>query len=141
MTELLHDPRVGIAQIHTTIDEIEGRMAQNPLVECPLKHTFTPGLYARQIFMPAGTLVTSKIHRTRHQFIVSHGRVSVYNALTREVETYEAPYHGITEPGTRRILFNHTDVIWTTLHPTEETDLDVIEAMIIEPHDNPFLKP
>lgn len=141
MNDLLHDPDVGIEQVHGVVDEIEGRMAQNPLVDCPLTHRFTPGLYTRQIFMPAGTMVTSKIHRTRHQFIISQGKVSVYNVLTRETKTYEAPYHGITEPGTRRILFNHTDVIWTTIHPTDETDLDLIEQAIIEPHDNPFLKP
>ena len=122
-------------------DQFEALLAQQgPPVELPLIHTFTPGLYTRTIFMPKDTLVTSKIHKTRHQFIISQGSVSVYNLLTKEVETFHAPHHGITEPGTRRFLWVHEDTIWTTMHPTNETDVDVIESQIIEPHNNSFIQ-
>lgn len=118
------------------IDELESAMlSAGPLVQCPLKHTFTCGLYSRQITMPAGTLVTSKIHKTQHQFVVSCGVVSVLVA-GGEWQTFTAPYSGVTEPGTRRVLYIHEDTVWTTFHPTSLTSVEEIEADIIEPHDD-----
>lgn len=106
---------------------------------CPLTHRFTPGLYTREIFMPAGTIITSKIHKTEHPFVVSKGRLWVL-VEGGEWEHIEAPHTGITRPGTRRLLFVEEDTIWTTFHPTPLTDLDAIEAAIIEPHTNPLLE-
>ena len=40
-------------------------------------HLFCPGIYARSIFMPAGTVLTSKIHKTQHFFVVSKGACTV----------------------------------------------------------------
>jgi len=133
------------------IDEAEALLVQLPKVECPLKHIFTPGLYIREIFMPAGTLLTSKIHKTEHPFVVSKGKLNVL--LDGKMEFIEAPYRGVTKPGTRRVLYIIEDTIWTTFHPLpyitgQENDLseedilkitDSIEAEIIEFHDNPLL--
>jgi hypothetical protein len=46
-----------------------------------------------------------------------------------KIVTYTAPYQGITKPGTKRILYNHTDVIWTTFHVSEETDVEKLEEV------------
>lgn len=133
------------------IDEAEALLVQLPQVECPLKHTFTPGLYIREIFMPKGTLLTSKIHNTTHPFVVSKGKVNVI--VDGRVQYIEAPYQGKTIPGTRRVLYIEEDCVWTTFHPLpyitgEENNLceedikkltDSIEAEIIEPHDNLLL--
>ena len=101
-----------------------------PQVDMPLQHRFTPGLYTREIFMPKGTLVISKIHKTEHQYIISKGVVSVWieGVGTKKLQ---APYHGITKPGTRRILFIHEDCIWTTFHATNKTDVNEIEQDVI----------
>lgn len=96
---------------------------------CPLKHSFGDGLYVREIFMPKGTLIISKIHRFAHPYFVLKGKASV---LTEEgVVVIEAPYQGMTKAGTKRALYIHEDMIWTTVHATEETELDKIEAEII----------
>lgn len=122
------------------IDELELAMQSLPPVECPLLHLRTPGMYTRQIFMPAGSLVTSKIHRTTHPFVVSLGKVSVYSENNGE-EILEAPYTGITTPGTRRVLYCHTDVIWTTFHVADDTEtIEDIEYRILEPYVNELLK-
>jgi hypothetical protein len=103
-----------------------------PLSEFPLVHRFTPGLYIREIFMPAGSLLTSKIHNTEHPFVISRGVVSVWSKETGAV-TLRAPYTGITTPGTRRVLFVHEDTVWTTFHVGEETTVEEFEKRIIEP--------
>lgn len=100
-------------------------------IELPVEHIFTPGMYCRQIFMPAGATVTSKIHKTEHVYIISKGRVIV--ATDEGSVELEAPHTGVTKPGTKRALYIVEDTIWTTMHPTELTDVDEIEKQIIAP--------
>ena len=121
------------------IDELEKAIVDNlVIVNCPLKHRFTDGLYVREIFMPAGTLITSKIHKTQHQYFILKGAVSVW--IDDEEEVYlEAPYIGVTEPGTRRVLYIHEDCIWATAHANPENENEIeIEDRIIEKRDNPL---
>jgi hypothetical protein len=133
------------------IDELESSMMQFPdeLIEGPLVHRFTDGMYIREIFMPAGSLWTTKIHKTEHPYVVSYGKAAV---SVDADEWYEitAPYTGITKPGTRRVLYILEDCIWTTFHridgmKSEFNDLSEseieeivkeIEDKILEPHIN-----
>ena len=96
---------------------------------CPLKHTFADGCYIREITMPKGMLVTSKIHKVMHPYFVLKGDCSV---LTDEgIVRIKAPHSGITMPGTKRLLYMHEETIWITVHVTQETDLKKIEEEII----------
>ena len=113
------------------VDEIELAVAGLPPIDTPVKHIFTPGLYAREIFMPAGALVVSKIHKTEHPYVVSRGRVSVWTEEDGVVEV-SAPFTGITKPGTRRVLYVHEDCVWTTFHVADEDSVEAIEERIIE---------
>lgn len=115
-----------------TLDEVEEIHGALPQVDCPVRHAFTPGLYIREITMPAGTVVTSAIHKTRHPFIISKGRVRVVSETEGAVE-YEAPHRGITEPGTRRLLLVIEETVWTTFHATDLTDVAEIAKEILEP--------
>lgn len=117
------------------VDDLERAMMHaGPAVECPLAHHFALGFYLRQITMAAGTLVTSKIHRTQHPFFVSQGVVDVWLQETQEWSRIVAPHWGMTEPGTRRILRVHSATIWTTFHATDKDDPEEVERDIIEPH-------
>ena len=122
------------------IDELEATMVDNfPLADCPLVHRFTEGLYVREIFMPAGSLITSKIHKTQHQYFILKGAVSVWIDEGKE-EYLQAPYIGVTQPGTRRVLYIWEDCIWATSHPNPDNEtVEQIEERIIEKHDNPLL--
>jgi hypothetical protein len=111
---------------HARIDDLESRMLESgQAIDLPLAHTFTPGVYRRTILMPAGTLATSLIHNTEHQYVIVAGSVSVYIPGVG-VEHIRAPYFGITKPGTRRVLYVHEDCVWATYHPTtpEEDAID-----------------
>lgn len=115
---------------------LEQIIARCPTMEHEEVHRFTPGLYSRQIFLKAGNICTSNIHKTEHQFIISKGKCRIWDGMNGW-QTYEAPHHGITYPGTRRALHILEDVIFTTFHVTDKTDLKEIEADLIEPHDIP----
>lgn len=121
-----------------TIDELEAAMLGGEQVEMPVIHRQTPGLYSREIHIPANTMLTSAVHKTEHQFVISKGRIAVISENEGRV-VYEAPCHGITLPGTRRVLHAETDTIWTTFHATEETDIETICNSLAEEPSNPLL--
>jgi len=95
----------------------------------PLRHWLAPGIYAREIHLPAGTLVVGKIHRHRHLNIISQGSITCYTEFG--LEHHKAPSTFISEPGTKRVVLTHEDAIWTTIHPnpTNETDISKLEEM------------
>lgn len=103
-----------------------------PQVDCPVEHQFAPGVYLRTIFMPADTIVIGKVHKTEHFNIVSQGSaVLVHMDGTRE--TLSAPCSFVSRPNVHKVLYILEDMIWSTIHPTHETDLDVLEAELIAP--------
>jgi hypothetical protein len=126
-----------VATVENKLTRLVQNLAEFPQVEMPVTHRFTPGLYAREIFMPKGTLVVSKIHKTEHPYVVSKGEAAVW-CEADGMKRIKAPFTGITKPGTQRILLILEDCIWTTFHPTTETDLEKIEAAIIQPPIAPF---
>ncbi len=129
-------PIPAAADLHRLIDDLELTMLGHPeaLVELPLTHRFTDGLYIREIFMAAGTMATSRIHKTQHPYVVLRGCADVFIPETGVVERITAPHIGITQPGTRRVLIMHKDTVWATFHPNPDnlTDLGELEARLIE---------
>lgn len=130
--------------VKSTKDEIDEAvlwMANSglQLANCPVTHRFVEGLYSREIFMPAGSLIVSEIHKTDHFYNVSWGKVHVFTEEDGEIEI-EAPYGGITKVGTQRVLFCETDVLWTTYHANPDNEnLEQIRERIIEKYENPLL--
>lgn len=128
----------------TKIDELEAALLNNcPLIDCPLVHTFVPGMYIRRIFMPKGkynpetgvddiNVVTSMIHKTTHPFFVLSGKVAVFSENDGE-QIITAPFHGFTTPGTRRVLRIIESCVWVTCHvtsiqPKDDSDEAILEA-------------
>lgn len=103
-----------------------------PQVECSLKHYFAPGVYLREIFMPAGSVVIGKIHKTEHLNLIERGSVSIVHADgTRE--KWCAPFTFVSKAGVQKVLYIHEDCVWKTIHVTDERDLERLEAQLIEP--------
>jgi hypothetical protein len=129
-------------EANAAIDMLEAALLERfPKIDCPLNHTFGDGLYVREIFMPAGSKVTSKIHKRRHPYFVMKGRVRVWiDGIGWQM--IEAPHFGWTEPGTRRVLDVIEGTFWITVHdnPTDTQDLWEIEQRIIEPHTNHLIQ-
>lgn len=100
-------------------------------VEIEPVHHFSPGVYAREIQIPAGVVVVGKLHRTQHLIMLLSGEVTIYT--DEGMKRMVAPQVWQTYPGTKRAIFAHETSRLMTVHPTNETDLAVIEAQIIEP--------
>ena len=102
-----------------------------PQTDYPLKHHFAPGLYGREIFIPAGDCVAGKMHRHSHLNTISKGHVLVMteNGLLE----FKAPITFTSPAFVKRVVYAHEDTIWTTYHVTDKIDLAEIEAEIIMP--------
>lgn len=130
MNNTLSSPRAMIEKIM----EFENAISHLPSAKsgddaCPLVHTFGDNLYIRQITMPAGLVLTSKMHKTTHPYFVIKGDVSV---LTDEgTVRIKAPYWGMTKAGTKRVLRIHEETVWITVHSTKQTELAKIEEEVI----------
>ena len=100
--------------------------------ELPLKHSFAPGVYAREMEIPAGTLLIGKIHKHRHHNFLMKGSIIVLTE-TNGVEVLQAPLMIVWDEGTQRIGYAVTDTIWTTIHENKDNseDLDVIEQRTV----------
>lgn len=105
-----------------------------PQVECPLKHNFLPGIYLREIFMPADTVVIGKIHKTRHFNILQKGKVLLISEHDKKI--LEGPITFVSEPGIQKLLYIYEDTFWSTVHLTNNTDLESLEAELIEADDS-----
>ena len=101
-------------------------------VELPLEHFHPAGLYGRKIFMPAGTVLTSRVHTQQHLTAVLAGKCRVIDQDGTETMV-EAPAAWITEPGTHRALHIIEDSIWLTVHATDQTDVAELEETLTCP--------
>lgn len=100
---------------------------------CPLKHSFSNGMYVREIFIPAGMFVIGKIHKHDHPNFLLSGTVNVITEF--ESMTLTGPLSMISKAGTKRALYAVTDLVWVTVHlnPTNTQDLAQLEEEIIAP--------
>lgn len=115
------------------IDALELALCEHPnVIDLPLVHRFTPGLYSRELRAPAGTLATTFIHRQEHQFVLVEGEVSVLEGLDGGAKRIEAPFVGVTKVGTRRVVYVHRAAVWITFHPTQATTVEAAEAELFE---------
>lgn len=120
------------------IRRAEESLLSLPQIKMEPKHYFAQGLYARELFMPAGTAVTGKIHIKEHLCIILYGDVSV--ATDDGVERLKGPCTFVGKPGSKRALYMHEDTLWTAIHATDETSVEDCERTLVTNDYNEFLK-
>jgi len=113
------------------IYKFQSLMQAGDTVELDVQHHFSDGLYARELFIPAGVCLVGALHKTRHMYMVVSGKCRVSSQYGNQ--EIVAPFMGETLPGTKRVIYAETDCVWVTYHPTELTDIDQIAAEILEP--------
>lgn len=115
--------------IHQLEDVMMGMEEQ---VDLPVVHHFADKLYARELFIPAGTTLVGKIHKTEHLNILVKGTILI--ATEEGNSILEGPQVLVTGPGTKRVGHAITDSVWITVHGgVEGTDLDKLERDLIAP--------
>lgn len=108
------------AKVHA----LEAQMLALPQVDLEVVHHFAKGVYARELRIPKGTVLTGAIHKFENLNILSKGDLTV---LTENgPQRVRAPFTVVSPPGTKRAAYAHEDTIWTTVFGTDERDPDKI---------------
>ena len=119
-----------IFDITKTIPDIEKRMLDFEQQPCPVFHHFSPGLYVREVNMPAGILAIGHYQKLPHLNIFLKGRVAMLND-DGTVTELKAPMIFTGKPG-RKMGYVHEDIVWLNVYPTDETDVGKLEATYLD---------
>lgn len=116
-------------EVRDFITELESMVAAEEQIEIPVTNHFSKGVYAREIFIPKGSFIVGKIHRFENLNILSKGDMSILSI--EGSARIKAPFTIVSPPGVKRVAYAHEDCIWTSIHGTNETDLEKIEEEFI----------
>lgn len=119
--------RKGVAQLEADMAQIDGHLGPDPF---PLKHSFAPGLYAREIIAPQGMLIVTRIHKTEHFVFILKGRVSVLTETG--IERLQAPCMIRSKVGAKRVIYTHEETVWVNVYAnsTDSEDMAELEGMV-----------
>lgn len=115
------------------IIRLQSEMVKMPQVELKTDHYFSNGMYCRKVFRPAGTIIVGKVHKADHIFLCALGEIMV--STENGMKKLCAGDIIESKLGTKRVTLALTDAIGITIHKTDKTDLDEIEAELIEPEE------
>jgi len=109
--------------------QVQDDIAHLPQIDLEVIHHFSPGMYARELRIPAGVMLAGALHRTSHLHVLSQGQIMVNN--WNDVSLLTAPYTGETKAGDKRIITALEYSVFTTFHATDLTDVDEICKRIL----------
>jgi hypothetical protein len=93
------------------------------------QHYQIKGVYARTMFIPAGMLVTGKIHNFESIGILAQGTMRITNGETSVVVS--APYISVDKPGIKRLGYAETDCTFISVHRTDAEEITDIEDELV----------
>ena len=109
---------------------IKENVDQNEMLKTTeLNHYRIQGVYARELKLKAGTILTGKIHNFESMGILSQGRMRI---LTSEgAKIVEAPYVTVDKPGIKRLGVCETDCTFVSIHKTDAETIEDIEDELV----------
>ena len=123
-------PAAAPAPTRAQLEQLEQALRAGPQLDFETTHTFGPGFYVRTVRLPAGAVLTGKVHATEHVFFVSEGDISI--ATEEGVRRVGAGFQCIARAGLKRAGYCHAETVCGNVHLTHETDLVKLEAALIE---------
>ena len=123
------------ASVLPSIFRLQKSLREMPQLELPTSHHFADGMYARVVSRPAGTLIVGRIHKKEHFYVVAAGRVAVTDGEGKAVE-YPCGTVLVSKPGTKRAVLALEDSVCLTVHRTDKTTPEEIEAEVVEAEEN-----
>lgn len=127
---LAEAPLVGRAFTENDVLRLEEAFLQEEQVGCPVTHHFGPGVYIREVLLPAGAYIIGHAHKDAHLNVMLEGRLTLIreDGTRREMA---APQTFVSGPG-RKIAYVHETVRWQNIYATAETDVDRLEATLFD---------
>lgn len=103
------------------------------ITQMPLRHTFEPGRYIREIEIPAHCVFIGKVHRAGHLMVLVKGELVL---ITKQGSvSHRAPSMVQSWPGYQTVLYTLCPVVGQTVHenPDDSQNISQLEARIFEP--------
>lgn len=110
------------ASIHALL-ALESKMKEYPQLDIPIDHHFHAGMYARELTIKAGTLLTGRIHKFDHFDIMLSGDITV-STDDGQVKRLTGLNIMQGKAGKKRAGYAHVDTHWITFHSTDERHED-----------------
>ena len=116
----------------------DGELEQN-IEDCEknfdqANHYHGQGVYARSLFIPAGTCVVGKIHKQDRICMIMQGECTFVDEWHKE--TVKAPYIGEFKAGSKTAVYAHTDCLWVACMGTDEKHADGLLGLIESTHED-----
>lgn len=102
---------------------LESKMKELPQIDIPIDHHFHAGMYARELTIKAGTLLTGRIHKFDHFDIMLSGDITV-STDDGQVKRLTGLNIMQGKAGKKRAGYAHVDTHWITFHSTDERHED-----------------
>jgi hypothetical protein len=118
-----------IAITEEKVQMLEAAFLEQPQVDCSVIHRFGPGVYIREVTIPAGTLSIGHYQTTTHLNNMLTGKVTMVNEDGSHTELV-APQTFISAPG-RKIGYIRETMVWQNIYATNETDIEKLEMMFL----------
>jgi hypothetical protein len=96
-------------------------------------HSFSDGVYRRELTMPAGFIIVGKRHSMEHLVHMTKGFCTCFTE--RGYEDMAGDVKFWSPAGEKRLLFIHEETTWVTYHKTDATTVEEVESeiSIVEP--------
>lgn len=106
------------------VEKLERAMYAMPQADCPVRHYFANGMYAREITIPKGVTLVGAVHKMENLAVLSKGKLEL--VTDAGTVTLEAPCVVTVKPGTKNAALALEDAVWTNFlpNPDNETDTD-----------------
>lgn len=108
------------------VERLEEEMTNLPQVDCPVRHYFAPGLFAREITIPKGCVLVGAVHRRDNLAVLSAGKLQIVtDDGTKEIS---APMTVSIKAGSKNCAVAVETAVWTNFFPNEddEQNIDVL---------------
>lgn len=120
------------SSLRERVERLERAMLSIPQVDCPVRHYFAPGIFAREITIPRGATIIGAVHKTENLAVLSKGRL----LLATESGPVEicAPHILTVKPGDKNSATALEESVWTNFlaNPTNETSIERLVEMFTE---------
>lgn len=134
----MQETSLSVHSFRETVTSLERQMldSDNPLVikgnsdSFPLTHSFSDGVYIREMSMLEGGIVIGKIHNRSHTWFLMKGKLKIANE--DGVATYSAPTYVNAKSGAKRVIIALEDSVFVNVHPNPDniTNIDELERIL-----------
>lgn len=130
----MQEPATLADPLRGKVEALQTELLKLPQAELPTEHVFHGGMYCRQVWRAAGTIIVGKVHKKEHFYMVVYGTVAV--TTDEGAQEITGPFLMCSKPGTKRAVYAITDALCMTIHRVDSNTVEAAEDELVEPDPN-----